>query len=151
MDGQDKFHLVGWAGKIPFSRLGRGVFSYSVQGLGVHKIITFNQALLGKWLWRFRVEQEHFWHTIIKKKYGEFQGDWSTTVVRRPYGSNLWRGIQASWDRFSAFVLFRVGNGKNIRFWHEVQCRDKTLKELYPELYLIAVEKDASVQFYINF
>ena len=57
--------------------------------------------------------------------------------------------FRVGWDRFSAFVLFRVGNG--IRFWHEVQCRDQTLKELYPELYLIAVEKDASVQFYINF
>lgn len=92
------------------------MFSHSVRGLGVHKIITFNQALLGKWLWRFRVEQEHCWQNIIKEKYGESQGDWSITVVRRPYGCNLWRGIQASWDRFSAFVLFRVGNGKHISF-----------------------------------
>ena len=58
----------------------------------------------------------------------------------------------SSWlDRFSAFVSFRLGNGKRIRFWHDVWCRDLSLKVLHPELYSIAVDKDASVHSFIMF
>ena len=35
---------------------------------------SFNQALLGKWLWHFGHEVTHLWQRVISAKYGEGQG-----------------------------------------------------------------------------
>ena len=40
-------------------------------GLGIRKITTFNKALLGKWLWRFGVEETHLWRRVVALKFGE--------------------------------------------------------------------------------
>ena len=46
-----------------------------IGGLGIQKIGLFNQALLGKWLWRFGKEATHLWRQVITTKYGE-DGFW---------------------------------------------------------------------------
>lgn len=46
-------------------------------------------------------------------------------------------------DRFSAPLSFRAGNEKIIRSWHDDACGNNLLKELYPELYLIAMNRDS--------
>jgi hypothetical protein len=66
LDDEPKFHLVNW--KKVCSPIHFG-------GLGIKSLSTFNQALLGKWLWRFAVEREAFWRQIVDKKYGSLVGD----------------------------------------------------------------------------
>ena len=39
-------------------------------GLGIRKIRLFNEALLGKWLWRFGIEEDALWIQVIELKYG---------------------------------------------------------------------------------
>jgi len=56
-----KFHLVKWATICSPISLG---------GLGIKKVILFNAALLGKWLWRFGIENDALWRQVIKVKYG---------------------------------------------------------------------------------
>lgn len=46
-------------------------------------------------------------------------------------------------DRFSAPLSFRAGNVKIIRSWLDVGCGNYLSKELYPELYLIATDRDS--------
>ena len=48
-----------------------------IGGLGVRKLVHFNQALLGKWLWRFGQEGTSLWWRVIAPKYGEGQGGWT--------------------------------------------------------------------------
>lgn len=43
-------------------------------GLGIRKIGLFNQALLCKWLWRFRKKVNCLWCQVIASKYGEARG-----------------------------------------------------------------------------
>ena len=64
--GDSKTHLVGWD-KV-CAPLENG-------GLGVRKLTTFNRALLGKWLWRFGIEETRLWRRVIALKFGEEWGD----------------------------------------------------------------------------
>ena len=43
-------------------------------GLGIRSVASFNQALLGKWLWRFGHEVTHLCRRVISIKYDE--GHW---------------------------------------------------------------------------
>ena len=61
-----KLHLVGWDKVCAPSKNG---------GLGVRKLTTFNKALLGKWLWRFGIEETRLWRRVVALKFGEEWGD----------------------------------------------------------------------------
>ena len=63
--GDSKTHLVGWD-KV-CAPLENG-------GLGVRKLTIFNKALLGKWLWRFGVEETRLWRRVVASKFGEEWG-----------------------------------------------------------------------------
>ena len=60
-----KAHLVGWDNVCSPKANG---------GLGVRKLTTFNKALLGKWLWRFGVEETRLWRRVVALKFGEELG-----------------------------------------------------------------------------
>uniref|UniRef100_A0A2N9G1G0 Reverse transcriptase domain-containing protein n=1 Tax=Fagus sylvatica TaxID=28930 RepID=A0A2N9G1G0_FAGSY len=43
-------------------------------GLGVRHLIPFNRALLGKWLWRFGMEESQLWRLVVVANYGVGRG-----------------------------------------------------------------------------
>ena len=88
-------------------------------GLGIRKIVPFNQALLGKWLWRYGHEPTHLWRRVIAMKYGEGKGGQSTRVCRRAHGCGLWRNISEGWESFSKHFTFVVRDDSRILFWHD--------------------------------
>ena len=63
-------------------------------GLGPRHLEVFNQALLGKWLWRFPLERGSFWRKVIVGKFGEEEEGWTTREVRNSYGMGLWKDIR---------------------------------------------------------
>ena len=65
MWGDLKIHLVGWD-KVCAPKVNGG--------LGIRKLTTFNKALLGKWLWRFGVEETCLWRRVVALKFGEEWG-----------------------------------------------------------------------------
>ena len=46
---------------------------------------------------------------------------------------------------FSKYIQYDVGNGTRVKFWNDVWCRDRPLKEAFPNLYNISRSRDASV------
>ena len=43
-------------------------------GLGIKDILTFNLALLGKWMWNLMQHQGSLWVAVLEAKYGGFGG-----------------------------------------------------------------------------
>ena len=60
--------------------------NWSLGGLAIQNLRYFNEALLGKWLWRFGYEREALWRRVIKVKYGVEEGDWCSNFVLGSYG-----------------------------------------------------------------
>ncbi|KAG2687140.1 hypothetical protein I3760_09G038400 [Carya illinoinensis] len=131
-----KFHLVKW------EQVCRPI---SGGGLGVRNLRMFNRALLGKWLWRFANEHDSLWKLVVAKKYGGLRGEWCTREVRGAYGVGLWKHIRRGWAVFNQHVKLRVGTGSRIKFWRDVWCASRALKDLYPTLFQLARDKEASM------
>ena len=128
------FHLVSWDHICtPFPN----------GGLAIRNLRSFNETLLGKWLWRFGVERDALWRQVVTAKYGSLEGGWVSKVPTRAYGVGLWKYIRRGWDKFSRLLKFEVGDGSRIRFWDDVWCMAGTLKDAFPDLYCIARVKDA--------
>ena len=65
MGDEFKIHFVGWD-KV-CAPIANG-------GLGIRKLTSFNKVLLGKWLWRFGVEENRLWKHVVALKFGEEKG-----------------------------------------------------------------------------
>ena len=84
-------------------------------------------------------------------KYGDLWGGWCSEIGRGPNGVSLWKFIRRGWDHFFPFLSFKVGNGDRVRFWHNAWCGGLPLKVIYPVLFSIAGDRDASVAALMSF
>ena len=82
-----KYPLVAWEKVCLLRELG---------GLGIRNLASFNQVLLGKWLWRFGHETTYLWQRVIAMKYGEGKGVGALELVEGlmvvDYGGVLVKG-----------------------------------------------------------
>ena len=60
--------------QIPLDGLGKGLLTMELGGLGIRNLVSFNQALLGKWLCRNDHETTHLRRRVIAMKYREGKG-----------------------------------------------------------------------------
>uniref|UniRef100_A0A2N9GIF8 Reverse transcriptase zinc-binding domain-containing protein n=1 Tax=Fagus sylvatica TaxID=28930 RepID=A0A2N9GIF8_FAGSY len=109
------------------------------------KIAVFNKALLGKWLWRFGLEESRLWRRVIASKYGVNSGGWTTKSIRGSHGCGLWRSINSGWSDFVPYVEFVIGTGDRILFWSDRWCGDRPLKDVFPDLYACASNRQATI------
>jgi exonuclease III len=133
MGEEHKIHLVAWDKICSPKQQG---------GLGVRKLIPFNLALLGKWLWRFGSEESHLWRRVVAAKYGVDRGGWISNSPRGTHGCSLWRHIRMGWPVFSTHIRFEVGLGTRVSLWHDSWCSVCPLKELFPGLYGCSLNQD---------
>ena len=131
-----KIHLVKWATVCA---------PISLSGLGIRKIRLFNEALLGKWLWRFGIEKDALWRQVIEMKYGSVWGGWCTRSVNGPYGVGLWKNISQGWPSFLSHILYDIGDESRVKFWQDRWCGETSLAVRYPDLFRFCRNKDASV------
>ena len=106
MGNDVKHHLVGWD-KVCVPK--------AKGGLGVQSLVLFNKTLLGKWLWRFGLEENNLWRRVLVEKFGVELGGWRTNHIRGAYGCGLWKGIMSGWDDYFQHVEFVVGHGNRVR------------------------------------
>jgi len=131
-----KFHLVRW---------NMVKQTFSIGGLGVKDLRLFNEALLGKWLWRFLNEKGNLWREVVAIKYGTTNFGWYPSRSNGSYGCSLWRYISEGWESFFRHFSFEVGDGTTISFWHNQWNQEGLLIDLFPSLFALAQDREASV------
>jgi hypothetical protein len=136
LNDEAKLHLIEW--DMVCSPMDEG-------GLGIRNIRRFNQALLGKWLWRFAHEEGAWWRSVLVAKYGTEWGGWCSKGIPGPHGVGLWKYICQGWQVFRSHFRFDPGDGSRISFWEDIWCGDRTLKEAFPLLFNLASLKGASI------
>ena len=128
-----KPHLINW--KI--------VCAEKEGSLGIRNLSTINRALLEKWTWRFSVEENSPWKTVIKQKYCTEAGGWFTNAPRGSYGVGLWKEISKESEQLKNDSSFEIGDGCRIKFWENVWCRETPLRVSFPSLYALSNSKGA--------
>ena len=78
-------------------------------------------------------------------KYGTEEGGWFPRTPRGNAGLGLWKGINAKAAKLKQDYVFKLGEGKRIRFWEDVWCGEVSLCAFFPTLYNIARTKGAKV------
>jgi hypothetical protein len=136
MGEEFKFHLVNWRKVCSPVREG---------GLGIRSLRSFNHALLGKWLWRYATEPGASWRKVVEAKYGSERGGWRSKIGAGSHGRGLWKFISKEWYHFFSHIRLIPGDGSRISFWGEVWCGNLPLLELFPGLYGLASNKEASI------
>ena len=111
-------------------------------GLSICNLVTLNKALLGKWSWRFGVERDSLWNQVIIDKFGVEDGGWCSREVRGAYGVGVWKAIRKDWENIRSRSHLIVENERNVKFWKDLWCEDQALKDVFPNLFRLAVDKD---------
>lgn len=63
-------------------------------GIGIKSLDSINKALRGKWIWRYRKQEESLWKCVVVEVWGrEGRGGWCAKEVREPFCVGVWRGI----------------------------------------------------------
>jgi len=81
----------------------------------------------------------------VDTKYGSSWAGWCSLDPPKSHGVGLWKNIRKGWSLFCSHTKLILGNGSRIRFWDDVWCGEMPLKEAFPVLYDIALDKDALV------
>ena len=104
--------------------------------------MALNKALLGKWSRRFVVERDFLWKQVIIDKFGVEKGGWCSREARGAYDVGVLKAIRKVWESIRCRSRFIVGNGRKVKFWKDLWCEDQTLKEAFPNIFRLVVNKD---------
>lgn len=128
---KSKIHWVAWD-KVT-SPICKG-------GLGLSKLKKSNEALIAKWLWRYRNEKNSLWRNVIESIH-DTKKCWSSIPSRRNY-SSVWVNIVKAINKIKVGntdlnQMFKdsCGNGRDIRFWLDSWAGSNSFKERFPALF----------------
>ena len=54
----------------------------------------------------------------------------------------VWKVIRKYWESIHSRSRFIVGNGRKVKFGKDLWCEDQALKDVFPNLFRLAVNKD---------
>jgi hypothetical protein len=103
-----KIHWMSW------EKMG---MSKAQGGMGFRDLVSFNKALLAKQCWRLLQSPNSLAASIIKAKYYPHSTILEAKLGNRP--SFAWRSLFSASDLLKNGLIWRVGDGKDIRVWQD--------------------------------
>ena len=120
-------------------------------GLSVGNILHKNLALMFKWIWHFFYDPSSLWCQVNEAKY-KYQPNLSIADLKVPKTGGPWKLICAAvFHNTSAKSIIMngvrksLGNGSSILFRQDPWISPTPLRSLFPRLYSICINKNASV------
>jgi len=94
-------------------------------------------------------EKDSLWRRVVRSKYVIMilDGIPLNLVV---LGQSLLRFIHKGWGRFYHHFSFEVGAASSMLFWHDCWCQEGPLRDLFASLYVLAVNRDATIAYYYH-
>ncbi|GKV47185.1 hypothetical protein SLEP1_g54104 [Rubroshorea leprosula] len=121
-------------------------------GLGVMDLRRRNWALLGKWWFKLGEGGESLWKRVVWDKYYGGRREMDIRAVESVRMSRIWRDVISVGgnsiklqDMLGKGFRWMVGDGRQVGFWRELWVGDKSLKELCPRLFELAMNKSGMV------
>ncbi|KAJ0510794.1 putative RNA-directed DNA polymerase [Helianthus annuus] len=113
-DEVTKMHWVAWE-KVATPR--------TKGGLSLNKLEDCNNALVLKWLWRYRVEYDSLWKKVIEAIRAKGR-KWNFYPMITNCSGSVWSSIvklgykvKIDGQNFGSLILSKLGDGKRTRFW----------------------------------
>ncbi|CAN1262893.1 Putative ribonuclease H protein At1g65750 [Linum perenne] len=116
-------------------------------GLGIIDIKTFNEALLGKWFWRYASERNVWWRTLIVQKYGKGPSDWCPSSNFGSSSLSVWIRISQFGSSFWRFAYIDPGGGY-CSFWSDHWVLGERLSDHYPRIVAADAKSTGGCIFY---
>ena len=106
-----------------------------------------NKYLLSKWLFKL-TNEDGIWQHILRNKY--LKSKTLTQVEKKSNDSRFWSGLMSVKQDFLKWMMFKVQNEKQTRFWEDKWLGNSTLKEQYPNLFNLVHRKHVTVHTVLN-
>ena len=116
-EGQRKVHWISWDRMC--EPKGRG-------GLGFRNYSDFNQALLAKQAWRIVTNPDSLCSRVLRARYFKAGDILTASCPKR--ASYTWRSILHGRDLLKEGLIWRVGDGTNIKVWEDNWIPRSSLK-----------------------
>lgn len=147
-ESKRKIHLVKWK-EVQLNK--------NQGGLGIRDIRLTNECLLLKWWWRYALEDEALWKSVICAKYGVSGGQWFPPLNDFVSVSIIWRDALAMsylnprlYNFFVQNVELRIGDGNRVKFWDDISMGTSSLKSRFPRLYQLNLDKEITLKMQIS-
>lgn len=116
-DNENKAHWVSWKNMMKPKEEG---------GLGFRDIYEFNLAMLARQGWRLIQAPESLCARVLRAKY--FADGDMLNASPTPGMSYVWRSILKGIKVLKMGIIWRVGNGTNIRIWEDPWIPDSSTR-----------------------
>ncbi|XP_058752047.1 uncharacterized mitochondrial protein AtMg00310-like [Vicia villosa] len=119
--------------------------------LGIRCVKSINEAMLGKWRWRFMEDREALWRPLLEFRYGPLEKCVLTSTLPRMAGwSSLWwrdvipqiaNNFKSDW--FLKGLVARLGDGNRIYFWKTKWLGWVSFADAFTDLFNMAADQNA--------
>lgn len=143
-----KLHLTKWGNICKPKEQG---------GLGLVPIRVKNQALLGKWSYRWEKERHRKWNIWIRDKYSCTNSDSMGEGLKDKKMSDSLEAMALAAEQsiFTQSVrerkyIWKVGNGQQVLFWEDCWLEDMPLMQRFKKLYNLSNLKELTIESFVQ-